>query len=1471
MAVNPQDAGNDQGFPEDPRQEPHSMQPPIDPNAPAGRDPYAHSQTDLANWGWGAKEGQEPTAVSSLPTDPMDKAFDPKPAANDPMDPRFDPKPNMGDIEPVSRIESQNRETSWYKNVVTKFADDLYTRFISKEGEGEFSRQLREIEVLSGYEPGVLKDRPLADALHKTIQDIAYAGARTLEGYLGLASDAIRGTVSTGVGLVAGKEIGEAAGEAVMDPGIQATIEGIGPPGAMAAAGLHLISRFGTLGKVKVTGGFGDATNLDRARDMGIIGPTLQEVHVKADGSAMSAREIAEAQIRPPSAAFPSNRNYDGLLTDISGSVKLPDWLTGAAEKIKEKQGGISTVGINDLIETSGKTKEEVHEALAKGAREGDISLARTSVSDQKNIPEVKNNTVLKIGDEEFHTATFKTESREAPAAGMFVKTEPPTLRQRVEQTIQEIGTKDKYPYVPIAKVKAALPDVSLADLHKEIKENPKLEAYREDNQSKLTPADRDAAMQVGAEPRHKVFLTEPPEPVGDKVRVHTDHEATMLDANQSLYTLAKNNPAMRPIIRGGLKDLMGVLYNDTMTGQEAYTMLAKKLGSPEDASKALHAVGVQGIKVEGGHVVFDSRLVEPLQEKGAPVPPPPPPPPRAPPAPPQRAHNGVATDRLGNIRSDVWKGIHDEGDVRALVDQVNEDNGGFATARAGEMPAEHVLTISQATGIPAHELVTDGIGIKFNNDSKVRAGMQALHDTAHQWHSAAQQAVSGNDVQSLIKYQEQELLHGVIQEFVTGKLAEAGRSLAVTQEFYEGRGTQRPLAKEPAKPKPRAEGAEPEKPTFSKSDGLKEFREKVKDKETLDAFNKARGESTEEVRSRAKRVSELNPATNAVVREGAKLKKAKEIEDSPWYEKLYRESLVSGPFSHFRYAVAGVIRNGLGSTVVPFFNATLHTVEAAFGKQFQPGERARFGEIGMGLMTGHTEAFQAMLESTRTGFRPPLPGEVRYDKAGNPIPGWPSGGGPFMRAVAGIHVYHSFIGYAREIKVQAYRRAIEAGFDPRSSTFGQKLSDYVANPTPAAVKSALDVAQNMSITTPLGKIMGPASVAFRNHPLGFLAWPFTHVPVNVAKKGMEYSPVLQFLSKNVRDDLFGANGATKQAAAFGKVMVGWGVYGTFAALGEDYITGAGPTDPDQREEWNLTNQPYSFRNSKDGEWHSYEGWGPMSIALGWSADMGAMGRALHNSLTGPKVTDVDYSNRQREMAEGGWLVAHAIGHLADEAGLTTVMDIANLISGNSRGGAREDQRLGSSLQPISLLGQAATARDPWSRQIDGWMDAFRARIPGKAWGFGRESLAQKLDWLGNPIANPRQGFNILMPTKAAVDPQLQEVYKEVQRLDIKPAMMEKTVDGLTLTPEEWRDLTHTFGDYAQPLLKGLLQEPGYRSQPDADRARDIREVIQEARKNAIDEMRQNNPIRFIDQIQDNKMDLMEKVKPSPNLYKRPE
>ena len=482
-----------------------------------------------------AKAKASPQPSSAL--DPMSSAFDPKPM--DPMSKEFDPQPEAG--EPVSKIESQNRETSWFKDVVTKFGDDLYSRFIGQEGEGTFSKALRDHAEISGTEPGVMKDRPLQMALRKTIQDVTYASARTLEGYLGLMSDAIRGSISAGAGLIGGKEFGEQVAETAMDPGVQATLEGIGPPGALAAAGLSLLDRFGTIGKVKTTGGFGDVTNLDRARDAGIIGPKAPEVHIKPDGTAMSAKEIAEAQFPQPTAAFPSNRNYDGLLSDIGGGGPVPTWGDIKGLFVKTAPEKPPTVGLK-------KTGEGTFDITSPtGETIGAISVRPSSKGTSLYVQDV-----------------------------------------RVNEGSNSIGLRNSRDL--------------LRQLAKEYPNAEDISGHR------ISGAR--ATAKTGAELETSTTKVKmPKEP--DKVRVHTDHEATMLEADKAI-----EHPQAKALGR----EVLGDDFNKDMTGKELYDALAKELGGSEEASKALSAVGIQGIKVEGGHVVFDSRLVEPLNVAEDPI-----------------------------------------------------------------------------------------------------------------------------------------------------------------------------------------------------------------------------------------------------------------------------------------------------------------------------------------------------------------------------------------------------------------------------------------------------------------------------------------------------------------------------------------------------------------------------------------------------------------------------------------------------------------------------------------------------------------------------------------------------------------------------------------------------------------------------------------------------------------------------------
>jgi hypothetical protein len=84
-------------------------------------------------------------------------------------------------------------------------------------------------------------------------------------------------------------------------------------------------------------------------------------------------------------------------------------------------------------------------------------------------------------------------------------------LASRIEDTYNKLKSEKRYHFIDIADVKDAMPDVPLADLHAELKNNPRFGTYPNDNRASLTQRDHDAALKIGAgRPQHKMFLVEP-------------------------------------------------------------------------------------------------------------------------------------------------------------------------------------------------------------------------------------------------------------------------------------------------------------------------------------------------------------------------------------------------------------------------------------------------------------------------------------------------------------------------------------------------------------------------------------------------------------------------------------------------------------------------------------------------------------------------------------------------------------------------------------------------------------------------------------------------------------------------------------------------------------------------------------------------------------------------------------------------
>lgn len=143
-----------------------------------------------------------------------------------------------------------------------------------------------------------------------------------------------------------------------------------------------------------------------------------------------------------------------------------------------------------------------------------------------------------------------------------------------------------------------------------------------------------------------------------------------------------------------------------------------------------------------------------------------------------------------------------------------------------------------------------------------------------------------------------------------------------------------------------------------------------------------------------------------------------------------------------------------------------------------------------------------------------------------------------------------------------------------------------------------------------LGRGEGVGSAMFR------FVVPFVRTPINILSQSFQNMPVLQFVSKRFRDDLFSGD-PIRSAQARGKILTGFalGSLGYFLA-GRGDFTGSGPTDPRIRAEWLKNNQPYSIKITRDDGsfyWFSYQRLEPLANVLSIFADANEIVRDPYN------------------------------------------------------------------------------------------------------------------------------------------------------------------------------------------------------------------------------------------------------------------
>ena len=298
--------------------------------------------------------------------------------------------------------------------------------------------------------------------------------------------------------------------------------------------------------------------------------------------------------------------------------------------------------------------------------------------------------------------------------------------------------------------------------------------------------------------------------------------------------------------------------------------------------------------------------------------------------------------------------------------------------------------------------------------------------------------------------------------------------------------------------------------------------------------------------------------------------------------------------------------------------------------------------------------------------------------------------------------------------------RELDSGTISREQ-FQERYRHYIENPTREIKGAARDAAQRRTFTGPTGRATGALMTLRRQInnvtgiPFGHILLPFLSTPSNILSFAFQSSPV-GFAFKSIRDDL--AAGGIRRAQAQARMATGTSMLFVgmdMAANGQ--ITGAAPSDPGEREEWERAGiQEYSIGG--DGMWVSYRRLEPVSTMLAIGADMATIAA----NVAGDDTADVDTAEVL------GVALGAALNAVTSKTYLTGFAEAVKFTEDPQRYGPSYLERTLSSLMVPAGIGQIERIIDPEIRAAHNIVTQAMARIPGLS-----EDLPVQHDLWGRP------------------------------------------------------------------------------------------------------------------------------------------
>ena len=525
------------------------------------------------------------------------------------------------------------------------------------------------------------------------------------------------------------------------------------------------------------------------------------------------------------------------------------------------------------------------------------------------------------------------------------------------------------------------------------------------------------------------------------------------------------------------------------------------------------------------------------------------------------------------------------------------------------------------------------------------------------------------------------------------------------------------------------------------------------------------------------------------------------------WWDyplEIFINSILSGPRTH----IVNVGSTALYSAKEPFDTFVAALIDMPLSRMQGRKQAFFMGEALAELKVagqGFKDGFRSFLKTVKTGI-PAAEDIDRLEVRPNAFTGKTGRviNAPTNLLSAEDQALYS-VNYAMAKAKLAYRKTMQMGL--RGKNADTAFKDIYTDPLGDIGKQADALAKERLFRREAGKTT-QSLMSLRDSfvPLKFLL-PFIRTPINLAKVGLETSP-LGLLNPKLMKNLATKN--PEAAAQLAKAISGSVIAGGLYLYAKDgLITGAAPINVNERDRfYREGKQPYSLKIGS--KWVSYQRIEPFNQLF---------------TQVSALVDSVNNKDDQTFTEQAGQITMTILKNFVSQTYMSSLSDIVDAFSEPERYAEDVLAKLSTGMVPFSAaIRTAAQGIDTTYRKPEGIPENIKASIPGLS-----QQVPAKLNAFGEEVQRTTPWFS---PVNISPE-QESQLISELSKHSLNIGFVGNSIENVKLTREEQQEYQIQSGQYVKAKLTELVSTPEYQKLSTAEQRKLLEKTSDTAKADA--------------------------------------